>query len=232
MTAAWQAKHRARERIETESPSATAVRPCMKMTSRMQSFVQVLVLCALVPASSLGQAQVAATPVEDALALSTSTFPEAGTSVEWARAEGVIDAPLDQVMAIVQNYGQYASFLPNFKVSRVLSQRGASANVYMEVGILHGTVTIWAQLALRAKPSVGETRVVEARMTEGNVDRMNARWEITPLSPTRTKVAFQMLLDPDLPVPSSLVTEENAKAVRRTIRALRKRLLDLAPTRD
>lgn len=187
--------------------------------------------CLLLPAASLAQAQTAATPTEVAAAVSVTTLSEAGTSVEWGRAEGVVDASLDQVMAVVQSYGEYAAFLPNFKVSRVLSQRGSSANVYMEVGILKGTVTIWAQLAIRAKRNEGETRVIEARMTEGNITRMNARWELTPLSAGHTRVAFQMLIDPDLPVPSSLVTSQNAKAAERTIRALRKRLLEAAAVR-
>lgn len=218
-------------RIANESGAPSAVDWVMSTTPRARFLAHVVLSCLLLPAASLAQAQVAATPTEIASTVSVSTLVETGTSVEWGRAEGVVDASVDQVMAIVQSYGQYANFLPNFKVSRVLSQRGASANVYMEVGILRGTVTIWAQLAIRAKRNEGQTRVIEARMTEGNITRMNARWEVTPLSAGRTRVAFQMLIDPDLPVPSSLVTSQNAKAAERTIRALRKRLLDASAVR-
>jgi len=218
-------------RIANESDASACVDWLMRMTPRARFFAQLVLGCVLLPAASLAQAQVAATPTELASTVSVSTLAEEGTSVEWGRAEGVVDASADEVMAIVQSYGQYATFLPNFKVSRVLSQRGASANVYMEVGILKGTVTIWAQLAIRAKRNDGETRVIEARMTEGNITRMNARWEVTPLSAGRTRVAFQMLIDPDLPVPSSLVTSQNAKAAERTIRALRRRLADASTAR-
>jgi ribosome-associated toxin RatA of RatAB toxin-antitoxin module len=203
----------------------------MSMTPRARFVAHLMVSCVLLPAASLAQAQIAATPSEIGSAVAISTLVEEGTSVEWGRAEGVVEGSVDEVMAIVQSYGQYANFLPHFKVSRVLSQRGASANVYMEVGILKGTVTIWAQLAIRAKRNEGETRVIEARMTDGNITRMNARWEVTPLSAGHTRVAFQMLIDPDLPVPSSLVTAQNAKAAERTIRALRKRLLEASALR-
>lgn len=204
----------------------------MTTTRNVRAFTHVLAVCLLIPAASLAQAQTAATPSVEATAIAVTTLPESGTSVQWGRAEGVVDAPIDQVMAIVENYGQYAAFLPNFKVSRVLSQRGSSANVYMEVGILKGTVTIWAQLAIRPKRTDNDTRVIEAGMTEGNITRMNARWEVTPLSGGRTKVVFQILIDPDLPVPSSLVTAQNAKAAERTIRALRKRLIETASRRE
>lgn len=219
-------------RINGESGAGPGVVPDMKRSAIRRLFAHIVTALLLVPAASLAQAQVAATPAEEATAIAVTTLAETGTSVEWGRAEGIVDAPIDRVMSIVQDYGQYASFLPNFRVSRVLSQRGASANVYMEVGILKGTVTIWAQLAIRPKRSEGDVRVIEARMTEGNITRMNARWEVTPLSATRTKVTFQMLIDPDLPVPSSLVTAQNAKAAERTIRALRKRLIDAAAARD
>lgn len=205
--------------------SMTRLRPRTVLAHLLAAFL-------LLPAASRAQAQTAATPAEEALAISSRSLPEPGTSVEWGRAEGIVDAPLDRVMAIVEDYGNYAAFLPHFKVSRVLSQRGASANVYMEVGILKGTVTIWAQLAIRAKRPEGDTRIIEARMTEGNITRMNARWEVTPVSPTQTRVMFQILIDPDLPVPSSLVTRQNVKASERTIGAVRKRLLATAATRN
>jgi len=228
----WRAQWQTRTSpTSVESPGFPAVFGWMTRAAHNR-LLQLVVLGLLIPAGTLAQAQVEATPGTEAAPIAVSTLEEQGTDVRWGRAEGIVDAPIDQVMGIVQGYGQYAAFLPNFRVSRVLSQRGASANVYMEVGILKGTVTIWAQLAIRPKANQGEMRVIEARMTDGNITRMNARWEVTPISATQTRVSFQMLIDPDLPVPSSLVTDQNAKAAERTIRALRKRLSDRVATRD
>jgi hypothetical protein len=61
-------------------------------------------------------------------------------------------------------------------------------------------------------------------MTKGNVDVLQAVWEVTPLDDGRTLVAFQIVVDPDLPLPTSLVNSENAKTARMTIRALRERV--------
>ena len=64
-------------------------------------------------------------------------------------------------------------------------------------------------------------RVIEAKMTKGNVDILQASWEVTPYDANRTVVAFQIIVDPDMPLPSSLVNSENRKTARKTIRALR-----------
>lgn len=156
--------------------------------------------------------------------ISVTTLPYPNTSVEWGRAVGVVDAPVDAVMSIVHDYGQYATFLPNFQASRVLSKRGDSALVYLEAKIIKKMVTIWAEMKLRARPSQGNTQIVEGQMTKGNVSIMAARWEITPIDATHTKVAFQLIMDPGIPMPSSMVTYFGAKATRQTLQALRERV--------
>ncbi|MDD9941504.1 MAG: SRPBCC family protein [Myxococcales bacterium] len=147
-----------------------------------------------------------------------------GTSVRWGRAEGVVQAPLSRVMSVVSDYGAYHEFLPHFRASRVLSQRGSKALVYMEAGVARDTLTIWAQLKIAPRQTDGRTRVIEAHMMKGNLDHMEATWEITPIDAHRTRVAFQILVDPKVPLPASLVSRENEKASKQTIGALRKRL--------
>jgi len=149
---------------------------------------------------------------------------QAGTSVEWGTARGVVDEPIDDVMGVIQDYGNYAQFLPHFAASRVLSQRGAAAMVYVEVNVMRNSATLWAQLRIRPRANRGDTRIVEATMTEGNVDLFHALWEVTPVDATHTMVEFRILVDPDLPLPASVFTGENVKAARRTIRALRRRV--------
>ena len=146
-------------------------------------------------------------------------FP--GRSAEWGRAVAIVDAPYDQVVAAVQNYGAYKDFLPNFQTSKVLSQRGSSALIYAQVSVMKGAATIWAELKIKARTEGAATRVIEAKMTKGNVDLLQATWEVTPYDATHTLVAFQIIVDPNWLVPTSLVNSENRKNARKTIRALR-----------
>ena len=156
--------------------------------------------------------------------------PYAGTSVRWGRATGLVDAPSELVLRIVQDYAKYAEFLPNFRASRVLSHRGAQAVVYLEASVLHNTATLWTQMRIRPRAPVinadgTTTQIVEATMISGNVDRMAARWELTSVDQgARTLVSFQFLVEPDLPFPASVMTGQNVAAARRTIGRLRARV--------
>ena len=65
---------------------------------------------------------------------------------------------------------------------------------------------------------------LRATMVQGNVDAFRAYWEITPIDATHTLVEFRILVDPDMPLPSSLFTDQNVKAARNTIRSVRRRM--------
>ena len=155
-----------------------------------------------------------------------SNLPHAERSVQWGRAVGIVDAPLADVLAVVENYAGYYSFMPHFRVSKVLSQRGQSALVYMQASIAANTMNLWAQMKVGPRPNEGDTRVIEGKMVDGNMDAMMARWEVTPIDANRTLVAFQLLMDPKLPLPDSFVSSENEIATRKTIRALRQVLAE------
>jgi len=163
--------------------------------------------------------------------IESSQHPHREAGVNWGRAVVLLDVPIEDVTAVVQDYGGYKSFMPHFEVSRVLSRRGASALIYVQARVMHGALGIWAELKLSAKTQPGATRVIEAKMTRGNVDRFLASWELTPVDAKRTLVAFQILVDPDLPVPSSFIGKENQTAARKVLRALRKLMAERKPAR-
>ena len=157
----------------------------------------------------------------------TSQIPEEGSNIAWGQAVLVMDKPIEEVLPIIVDYANYAQFMPNFTKSKVLAQRGNRAMVYMEVSVAKGTFTLWGQLNLAERPQDGESRVVEARLMEGNIDAFSARWTLTPVDGgARTEVDFKIYVDPDIPLPSSIFSRENERAAGRTVRALRTRLFE------
>lgn len=162
-------------------------------------------------------AATAQTPVE-------TTTEASGNGVDYGVATSVVDAPVDAVMRVVTDYANYASFMPNFERSRVLSRRGQNALVYIQASALEGSYTAWAQMRIYARRPRGETQIIEGRMTDGNLEQFIARWEVTPLDEHRTEVKFRLLFVPDLPFPDSIVTGENVRAARRTLQNLQRRL--------
>jgi ribosome-associated toxin RatA of RatAB toxin-antitoxin module len=198
----------------------------MTQSFRCRLILSALVAAVILPRVALaeGQQNIQKNPPDAGKEgeIQVSTVAQPGSSVKAGRAVGIVDAPIDAVMAIVEDYGGYEKFMPHFRASRVLSRRGESALVYMQASIAKDTMTLWAQLKIAPKPSVGTTRVIEAKMVQGNMDAMHARWEVTPVDAQHTKVAFELLMDPKVPLPASLVSDENEKASQKTIRALRR----------
>ena len=155
----------------------------------------------------------------------TTQIIEEGSTISWGQAIGVIDKPLDDVLSVVVDYENYAHFMPNFTKSKVLAQRGNRAMVYMEVSVAAGTFTLWGQLKLAEVAGDGDTRVIEARLLQGNMDAFSASWRLTPVDDgARTEVDFKIYVDPDMPLPSSVFSRENERAAVKTVRALRTRI--------
>jgi ribosome-associated toxin RatA of RatAB toxin-antitoxin module len=148
---------------------------------------------------------------------------EPGLEVQGGEASGVLEAPMDRVLAQVRDYASYEDFLPHFRQSRVLGERGDRAMLYLQVEILHGAGTLWAQVQVSVQER-GDDRVVEARMLRGNMDGFLARWELEPVSDSRTKVTFTLVADPQVPAPGSVVANQNEQFARQCVRALRNRL--------
>jgi ribosome-associated toxin RatA of RatAB toxin-antitoxin module len=127
----------------------------------------------------------------------------------------------------VLDYENYVHFMPNFTKSKVLAQRGSRAMVYMEVTVASGTFTLWGQLNLSEQSADGNTRIVEARLLDGNIDAFSATWRLTPRDGgVRTEVEFQLYVDPNMPLPASVFSRENERAAGNTVRALRSRVLE------
>ncbi len=196
------------------------------------SFVVVFTILAGLPLTIEAQREPAAIARDLGDEVRARRVPASGSDVDWGRAIGVVNAPFERVAAAVRDYASYRHFLPFFTQSRVVSSRGSRAIVYMEASVLHGTVTLWANMRMGVRPPQGDTLVIEGRMADGNMAAFRARWEVTPLDDgRRSLVMLKVLIDPDLPLPDSVCSNENVSTAHRTIRALR-RFLGVSPPRS
>jgi ribosome-associated toxin RatA of RatAB toxin-antitoxin module len=179
-------------------------------------FLSLTLLTATNPARAAGEGEVV-----------TAQIAEAGSSISWGHAVAVIHKPIDEVLPIVVDYANYVKFMPNFTTSKVLAQRGNRAMVYMEVSVASGTLTLWGQLKFSEGEPEGTTRIIEARLLEGNLDAFSATWRLTPVDAgAATQVDFKIFVDPNMPLPSSVFSRENEKAAGKTVRALRTRVTE------
>jgi ribosome-associated toxin RatA of RatAB toxin-antitoxin module len=164
---------------------------------------------------------------EENAGIFTAQIPSEGSNIAAGRAVIVVDKPIEEVIPIVLDYANYVKFMPNFTRSKVLAQRGSKAMVYMEVSVAKGMYTLYGQLKLAERAQDGESRIVEGRLVDGNINAFNASFRLTPVEGgAATEIDFNIYVDPDLPLPSAVFSRENERAAGRTVRALRQRVAE------
>jgi ribosome-associated toxin RatA of RatAB toxin-antitoxin module len=157
-----------------------------------------------------------------AAAVETASLPADGSEIQWGRAATVIQLPYDRVVEILHDYARYAELFPQFRASRVLASRGHEALVYMEASVAYDSFTLWGNLRISSKEQAG-TRVIDARLKRGNVNHFHAVWTVRALDGGQAcEVEFKLLIDPNMKLPSSVISNENVKAAKRAVVALRR----------
>ena len=157
----------------------------------------------------------------------TAQIPVEGSNIASGRAVLVVDRPIEEVLPVILDYGNYVQFMPHFTKSRVLAQRGSRAMVYMEVSLAKGMYTLYGQLNLAEQPQDGGSRVVKGRLMDGNLHAFDASFTLTPVDDgARTEIDFNIYVDPDIPLPSAVFSRENERAAGKAVRALHQRIAE------
>lgn len=178
---------------------------------------QLLGLTTLATALTLSVTQAQAVPK---LQVESRPIVDRAAKQSWGEASANVDLPYAAVLKSLRTYSEYATFFPHISKSKVLAQRSTQALVYLEAGILNGAYTIWAQALLREK-SKGAGKTIDLTMREGNLDDFKAHWEVAPLKDGKAaRVTLRLYVAPRLPVPSSIVMDQNVMAARKAVRSL------------
>ena len=148
----------------------------------------------------------------------------AGHTIKAGGARIIVNAPLATVRSVVQDYGNYESFMPRFKRSRIVDQNDTATQVYLQVPILHGAANVWSvvQFGQPVKRADG-TEIIRGRMVESNVRDFRATWYLVPIDDNTTLLSAEILIVPTLPVPGSVVTGELEYASDMAVTSTRKK---------
>ncbi len=156
--------------------------------------------------------------------LATRKFSRDGTKVKGGLSIGVVDAPMEKVLKVVRDYEQYKELMKFFTKSLILGEGGGRTRVHVKISIAKGAVKLWANVSF-VESDKDAVRVIEAELEEGNMKRMDARWELIPVDDAHTLVMMRLLVDPDLQLATDTkATEMNQVNARRAIRSVRERV--------
>jgi hypothetical protein len=136
-----------------------------------------------------------------------------GHSERYGHAETLIHAPLPAVRTQVLDYARYHEFMPTrFKTSRVVGHGAdGSADLYSQILVLHGLVTLWSVTHFKPPQAVSPgTEIVEGRMVpgKGNIDDLHVVWTMRAIDEQWTVLKADMLIKPGLPAPQWALDEE------------------------
>ncbi|MCC6557634.1 MAG: hypothetical protein IT372_32170 [Polyangiaceae bacterium] len=143
--------------------------------------------------------------------------------IDTGGAAILVNAPIAEVRKVVTSYGSYQKFLRPFDQSKVLSKRKGVSEVYLQVPILHGAMRIWTVAELSAPVKKGDEEVIVGRFKRGNVADFRSVWRLRAVDADHTVLKLEILVDPNIPVPSSLVTKQLRIAAEKGVTGVRDR---------
>jgi hypothetical protein len=148
-----------------------------------------------------------------------------GTEDRYGRAEVLVHAPLATVKELVLDFAGYRLFVPNrFHNVHVIGKDQGGTDVYMQVPIMNGLVTLWQVMRWRdVKPLAPGWAIVEGLYAKGNLKTANAAWTLRRVDDTTTLVQFDLLIVPLVPAPQALVDEELRDAAMQAVDNIRDR---------
>lgn len=155
-----------------------------------------------------------------------SNWVPPGKSERYGHAEGLVHAPPPVVKAKLEDFAHYKELAgPKFKTVRVIDKQGDKTDVYFQLPIMKGLITInYVTRFPPAQPAEGGSGdVVEGTFVKGNIKDMHIAFTVRPgPEPDSSIMVCDLVLHPTVPAPQSALDEELRDACGDAINAVRK----------
>jgi hypothetical protein len=162
-----------------------------------------------------------------------SNWVPPGRSARYGHAEGLVAAPFEAVKARVGDFMHYKELAgPKFKSVKVVAKEGDLTDVYFNLPIMHGLVTLWyvTRFAPPRAGAGGADQVVEGTFVKGNIKDMHIAFTVRHgADDTGTVLVCDLVLGLAIPAPQSAVDEELRDACGDAINSVRKTTAARAP---
>jgi hypothetical protein len=155
-----------------------------------------------------------------------SNWTPPGKSDRYGHAEGLVAAPYDAVKARLLDFPRYKELAgPKFKKVSVVDKSASTTDLYFQLPIMKGIVTIWYVTRFgTARPGMNGAEIVEGRFVKGNIKDMQIAFTIRPGPEQKTILVCDLNLAINLPAPQSALDEELRDACGDAVNAIRARV--------
>ena len=148
-----------------------------------------------------------------------------GKSERYGHAEGLIAAPYDVVKARLLDFPHYKELAgPKFKKVSVVDKSESGTDLYFQLPIMKGLVTIWYVTRFgTARPGMGGAEIIDGKFVKGNIKDMQIAFTIRPAPEQKTTLVCDLNLAINLPAPQAALDEELRDACGDAVNAIRAR---------
>ena len=156
-----------------------------------------------------------------------------GKSDRYGHAEGLIAAPYAVVKERLLDFAHYKELAgPKFKRVSVVDKSSSGTDLYFQLPIMKGLVTIWYVTRFAGvRSGMGGAEIIEGRFVKGNIKDMQIAFTIrpAPAPEEKTILVCDLNLAINLPAPQAALDEELRDACGDAVNALRARTTQPAP---
>jgi len=146
--------------------------------------------------------------------------PHADVPAGGARAN--VTAPVGVVRGVVTDFKNYASIITRFDKAQIVGRNGDKTDVYLQAYIMKRTAKIWGVVRVEPPKIKDGEEIIEGRMLQGNVKRLDATWRIKHIDEKSSELKLELSIVPKLPLPDSLVVSEERYAAFKGVEGIRK----------
>lgn len=146
-----------------------------------------------------------------------------GKGVRYGYAEALVQAPASNVRTHMMDYAHYKDLSGGkFKTSRMIAKEGQSTDVYFQVPVMHGMITLWYVSRFGPVQTVApNTERVEGTFVRGNIKDMHLVLTARAVNERFSVISCDLYVKPNLAAPQSAVDEELRDACGDAVEAVR-----------
>jgi ribosome-associated toxin RatA of RatAB toxin-antitoxin module len=155
--------------------------------------------------------------------------PVSGSSLGRARATVMVRAAVERVRAVIFDFPNYPSFIPNYKSAVVESTTPEGVmRVHMKIDALGGMIRRWMRVDVSPTAIDSARQVFEGKLVDGDVKAFEGRWVLERLA-GGTKLTVESFLDAKLQLPAAFIDAGSAAGLKESILAIKARAEEAAP---
>ncbi len=147
--------------------------------------------------------------------------------IDSGKAIGVVDATPEEVFRVATDFERYKDFMPRIAASTQLSRTSDSAEVVIAAELPWPAGRRWIEADYRFERPSRDIYRIRFDMVRGNMRQYLGSLYIEPFTKTQTAITYELIAEPDLVAPKSIINKGVRRTVGKFVHALRQRINDL-----